>query len=503
VHELKREMSAGGLSLKSVAAAMLAAAIPNLSLAVAPAEARPPSGQAPASRQKPTESEKAPEPKALAYPITVIGRALDPKGAPIAKAKIYLASQAVDWGRLAETTTDAAGRYAFREIPLPIDAKPIRGGPAMGKFQVFGQAEGYGFAWRPTKHYSPIRLPAANRVSINGPDEEGAHTFEAEDVIDLDLVFSPAARLSGRVVDDKGTPISNVRIAIRDCERLIREPGAPLPGFDALNERETAPPEMKLRTTDASGRFEFTGLPRDCRFRIDVRPNRYLSRWVYAATSDAKQADFDGFPVHNSDFTLTFVTPVEVPIEVLYADTGKPAAKVAVSCANSNANAIETTDERGIATLRVTPGLYQFQLLPAHGTPYLVTESEFTVESSAPAKPIVKTLHAAAVIEMTVVDEEGGAGLRGIDAWRRSATGGREEIYFRSWEVETRIAHVERPRTDSEGKLRLLVEPGTHHIGAGFNAMPNGYRIIEAVGVDVECKAGEIAKVSFKARRSL
>ena len=53
-------------------------------------------------------------------PINVSGRAIDADGKPIAGAKIYIASQRADWKRIGETTTDASGRYFFRNAPLPI-----------------------------------------------------------------------------------------------------------------------------------------------------------------------------------------------------------------------------------------------------------------------------------------------------------------------------------------------------------------------------------------------
>ena len=87
---------------------------------------------------------------------------------------------------------------------------------------------------------------------------------------------------------------------------------------------------MKIRTTDAQGRFEFTGLPVNCRFRIDVRAKGFPRRWVYAATTREPQPDHDGAPVLTGDFKVTLATPVDVPIKMVFGDTREPAPRVAV-----------------------------------------------------------------------------------------------------------------------------------------------------------------------------
>ena len=156
--------------------------------------------------------------------------------------------------------------------------------------------------------------------------------YEANDKIVLDLQFPPPAHLSGTIVDDRGNPLPDVRLEIRDCESLKVVDNV-MPGWtlDALNERDSVPPSMKIRTTDAQGRFEFTGLPVDCRFRIDVRAKGFPWRWLYAATTGEPQPVHDGSPVLTGDLKVTLATPLDVPIKMVFGDTGEPAPKVAVS----------------------------------------------------------------------------------------------------------------------------------------------------------------------------
>jgi RNA polymerase sigma factor (sigma-70 family) len=441
-------------------------------------------------------------PQTYTYPITVTGRAVDLDGKPIAGAHVYLASLRAEWRRVAETVADAEGRYAFRGVELPIEraGRNAVAGRDSGSFQVFGQAEGFGFAWRPQKWFYP--LPRPSNITYEPEHGDVPTRYEANDQIVLDLRFPPAARLSGMVVDDRGKPLPGIRLEIRDCESLTAVDNIIGLAFPTLNQPDSAPPSMKIRTTDAAGRFEFSGLPENCRFRIDVRAKGFPERWAYAATTREPQPDHDGGPVFTGDFKLTLAAAVDVPIKVVYADTGQPAPRVLVQAAKGLVSTSQTSDDEGRAVLRIPPGTYRLQNLPARGTPYLVTEDKLEVEAKPRAEPVVVNVRPAAIVEATVVDAETGAGLPDVDLWERIGAGPqRKEVYFRSWEVSTRIARVERPRTDAHGKLRALVEPGKHRFGAGWEYSPAWYTAVENHGQEVECRAGETVRLKLAMRR--
>ena len=138
---------------------------------------------------------------------------------------------------------------------------------------------------------------------------------------------------------------------------------------------------------------------------------------------------------------------------------------------------------------------------PARGTPYLVTEGELVVAAKPPAEPVVLALRPAAIVEVTVVDAETGAGIPDVDLWERTDPGHqREKVIIRSWEVATRIAWRESPRTDARGKLRALVEPGKHRFGVGWQSFPRGFEVVEDQGQEVECRAGETLRLKFAMR---
>lgn len=460
-----------------------------------------PTDVAPAPEKPPVARSEESLPRTYTHPITVTGRAVDSAGRPIPGAHVYLASRRADYKRIAETTTDAEGRYEFHDVPLPIERANTVTGRDEGAFQVFGQAEGLGFAWRPQKWFFPRPKPANITYEPEHRDPPGR--YEANDKIALDLRFPPAAQLSGTVVDDHGQPHPGVRLEIRECESLEVVDNV-IPGWtlDALNERDSVPPSMKIRTTDAQGRFEFTGLPVDCRFWIHLRAQDLPGQSFFAATTDGPQPDHDGAPVLTGDIKVVFATPVDVPIKMVFGDTGAPAPKVAVQAAKGLVSTLVTTDDRGRATLKLPPGKYRMENWPARGTPYLVTEGELVVGPPPRAEPVVAKLRPAGIIEVTVVDAETGAGIPNVDVWQQSnREGRRERLVFRSWEVATRIAWGESPRTDAHGKLRALVEPGTHRIGVGFQSYPLSHEEVESGGQEVECRPGETVQLKFTMRK--
>ena len=122
--------------------------------------------------------------------------------------------------------------------------------------------------------------------------------------------------------------------------------------------------------------------------------------------------DHDGAPVLTGDMKVVFATPMDVPIKMVFGDTGAPAPKVAVQAAKGLVNTLETTDDQGRATLKLPPGKYRMENWPARGTPYLVTEGELVVGPTPRAEAVVATLHPAGIIEVTVVDAETGEGFQ-------------------------------------------------------------------------------------------
>jgi beta-lactamase regulating signal transducer with metallopeptidase domain len=487
----------------------------------AAARKRPLKRSNPASK---SEKKRKPASKNYTYEITVTGRAIDQKGKPIAGAKIYLASRRVEWKRLAETTTNKDGRYAFEDVALPIERATDRRGIDYGAFEVFGQAPGYGFAWRPEKTFAPKGLPKEPKNLIRRGDEDLPTGYSPKDKIVLDLKFPPPARLGGRIVDDREKPVGGAELVILSCDPV------PTGGYRSeqelntfhqtrdlkcINEQSTVPPEMKIRKTNAKGRFEFTGMPPNCRLWIFIRATGFPVHRIFAATQNGAKKFHGGLPLYTDGMKITFATPRNVPIQVVYGDTGKPAPNVAVygTVQNYSLYLQKLSDAYGRVTLRLPAGQRRLILYPATGTPYLLTKLPLTVRDKPDAKPTVVRLKRAAEVEVTVRDADTGKGIAGVDLWREQEhidSNGTAHTFrglheFRSIEIKPKykISHVHRPVTTANGKMRALFEPGQHRIGIALERFPKGYKPIEKDGVDVDCKAGKTIRVTFHMRKAM
>jgi hypothetical protein len=186
----------------------------------------------------------------------------------------------------------------------------------------------------------------------------------------------------------------------------------------------------------------------------------------------------------------------------VFGDTLEPAPKAAVQAGAGDVSTLETTDQQGRVTLRLPPGKYRMENWPARGTPYLVTAGELVIGPIPPADPVVMSLRRGAMIEVTVMDAETGAGIPDVDLWEQAGPNGqRERVVIRSWEVGTRIAWREHPRTDGRGKLSAVVEPGKHRFGVGWYSSPPNLTVVESRGQEVECRSGETVQLTFTMKK--
>lgn len=464
-----------------------------------------------ASDEKPTGPDAPP--RDATEPVSLSGRAIDQDGNPVADAVIYLASLAKANRIFAKTVTDAQGRYDFRNALLPIAKLSAAGEPEYCVFQVFGRKQGLGFAWSRRRWFfvhafAENLQDAAGRL---GPQER----YHPGDKIDL--TFSPSARLYGQVVDDRGAPLKGVELIIWGCQRLSSPHFGWSEHFEAISNAllspALVPTEMRIRETDDDGRFEFDDLPAECRFRIRVRTANGPTREIWAATTDAPQpVDSRSPEILSGELKLIFPKPFEVPFQILFGDTGLPAAKVLVRTYDqSGLGNRGTTDEQGRVTLRLPPGQHKIDLSPIRGTPYFSTPHilnpvpvGFEVGTEPREKPLVFRLRPAAAVDVTVVDAETGEGIPYVDFWEQLAPNdplSRGLPAFQSWDPETGTIWAPPPLTDANGKLRALLEEGEHRVGVGLRSIPPGYEAVEADGLLVDCRIGKPVQLKFNLRK--
>ncbi|TWT35164.1 Regulatory protein BlaR1 [Posidoniimonas corsicana] len=465
------------------------------------------SGIAPSEEDEAGPAEGRPE--EYEYPLSVAGRATNEQGEPIPGAKIYLAACTPGYKRLAETITDERGDYRFENVPLPIKRADTNRGRDSGGFEVFGVADGYALSWRPTKYLDPTRA-VVDDTSPSKPPGDRKTIYGREEGVSLDLTFGKPTSFRGRIVNDLGEPLPDAEVTIRgvDWERkqwnrdrsaynLIQGSG-----LNSLNGRAIVPTEVKARVSDEDGYFEFTGLPANVRWDLDVRPKGVSPRRITVVTGEPNFEMLDVLKSYGGDFELVFPRPRQVTFRVVYSDTGQPAQGVGVGATVTQAGFWETTAENGLVTAPLADGSYDLGIFPRFGTPYLKAERQVLVSEESVRKPIEIEMDPAAVVEILVLDESTGEPLEGVDVWweekRHDGRPYRQVRGYRSWEVETRISHYERPRTDTDGKVRVLFPPGDLRIGVGLRAYPEGYRSGEENGRTITCRPGEPTRAVYK-----
>ena len=440
-------------------------------------------------------------------PITVTGKAIGMDGKPIAGAQIYLASVRNDQKLIAETKTDEKGEYSFINVKLPVLQPKRAGQSASGVFEVFGQAKGYGFAWRGQRWFYPDGVPDfGNR----GGEER---RFGPEKPIVQDLHFDEPAPLSGLIMDENDKPIANASVVLFNAEPVSDS------GFDTAQEflvvqddaftalylSKVTPGEMRRTFTDETGRFVFSQAPKNTGFRIFVKAAGFANRGLFASTAAKKKFRFgdDDLKIHRDGMKLVFQGVKRCPVSVLYGDTGKPAKNVMVELGNKLANHSGVTNADGKAELRLPPGEYRVSYLTEFGTAYISRHSRDSIMNhtipigDAEAELVIR-LEAAGRVEIEVVDAHIGRPIKGADV---SVAEGdfKRDYMWRSWKPPN-ISMVDRPRSDEDGKMTVFLKPGTYTIEAGNEHTPLKYTSAGSAQ-EITIKASETKSLQLKMKR--
>ena len=451
----------------------------------------------------PQSAEAKAEPKQTIHPITVSGRALDSAGKPIEGATIYLISTNVVQQTLGETKTGRDGRYEFREAKLPVPKQAKGDFFKQGNFLVFGKAPDRAFSWRGMK-------TLCIDPRFVGPDGKlDAHQRETGylpgEKIELDLTFAAPRPLTGRVVDEKGEPISKVQLRLANCDFLNtagKETHHNYREFWGINQAEELMPEQFLAESDAEGKFQLSHVPPEMLVWLLLEHADYASASLYTATSDSPPAEHDGHPVEKLPLAIKLRGVRTVPVEVTFFDTGKPAKDVSVSAFEKRASgtyANGKSDEKGRVTLKLPPGRYKFLGDPPQDSDYIRTMQELVVEDSPASQPAALKLDSGCVLVLKAIDADTGKGVPGVSFWyemdepKGSRTG-----------VQANTTYISHPKTNDKGELRAVVVPGKRHYGVGWSPLPEGYRVVDPAdqtkGREVPCAAGEKVVVEFQVR---
>ncbi len=446
--------------------------------------------------------------------IDVSGRATDRSGRPVAGAKVYVldTNQRSHSGKsrlLATVTTDQNGIYTASRVELTVwkpNPSPIPSGET-GRFQVAATAPGFGFTWHESTDYRPVPRPRA----AAGPEPKYAKAFHRGEPIVVDLSFGPSASLTGRIVDDRGRPLAAVKVQVGCCDDPRRlgvakmwscarvDPAGTTPRERlALDGIYSLPQELLSAHTDADGRYQIDGLPREAQFLTSIDPGpEYEPLTETVATTDRPLQSIKSLG-HSAVLNHTFAAPREVALTVLYSETRLPAKGATVRARSDRellrAGGVGTIDDSGRATLRLRPGQHEIAIEPPVSAPYLPGRLLLKVGPDDATKTASFTLEPAAILTLEAIDAKTGAGIEGVHfQYETDATRERRDL-------ASQLVVLDHPATDSVGRLIAFVEPGRRRFFV--KSVPPGWEFERSNDEFIELAAGHenTARFAFTKR---
>lgn len=422
------------------------------------------------------------------HSVTISGRVLNENGDPVIGARVIVVP-VIPMGvihdrleKIAEGLTNAQGQYRFENIKLSVleFAPKAVPRPSEALFQVFAIADGYGYAWRHTRAYRTEKRQAeAVPAPTEADDEETeaaktSRIYFADDPIELDLKLSPEVRVHGTIRDDLGNPLKGAVMQLgyvshsrglqsnglrssngAYLKESSRGPDGRFEGYFAL------PDEFRTTRTDADGRYEIRGIPRDCNLQavIDYLPE-YDPWYGTVQTGETRQSvgqRADAFVGYTGELNREFIAPVTVRVKV-FGTSRQPLANVIVRMESAQrvrrAGTLDRTDATGMATLKLRPGTTKIIAEPAIGVAYLPASQSFEFKTDPRDYTIELGLDPAAEVNFEAIEKESGRPVPGV-AFLSEPTDLRERQ-----SVQSQVSFVDHPRTDADGRLRAFFAPG-------------------------------------------
>ncbi len=441
---------------------------------VAPAAGTPPDS-ANSGTQKTEQTTKKPSPvrhrrgplgRMLAN-VTITGCALDRDGHPVPDAVIQVVDDNPMFTGdrvLGKTNSGGDGRYILRGISIPVLTPPVSAipKPTESRFEVSGWAPGRAFTWHKTQSYRPEPRPA------QADAKESGQVFYAGETIIADLIFGPPARLSGKITDDTGKPVSGALVQVGHmndprapegsgmsyCAAIDPQKGDDLP-FSGI---ASMPASRLSAHTDDQGHYVIAGLPREAKLLalIDFKPTFDWHTLTIATSTEKFQGVLSlGYEGILND---TFVVPRTVRVRGTLAATGEPAAGVTVTARGTKiarSGCVGKTNTEGTAVLQLRPDKYILRIEPPPGAAAVVSEQPLTVPNEPRESSIDVKVHAGAVVMFEAALEATEAGIAGVGFEYETDT-------TRVCKpVPSQTVYVDHPVTGSDGRLRVVMAPGT------------------------------------------
>ena len=442
----------------------------------------------------------------LVLPLTIRGQATNDKGEPVAGAKVFVYSMNHRSTSgvprvLAETTSDAQGRYEFASLSIPVLDINQRNLPApiAGRFQVYGLAAGYGHRWHVAQTLNQVQRPK---------EDAPPHNFYAGEACVADLRFEPAATLSGTITGDNGLPLVGVRVQVGLIDDDRRPDGSgiwsvrylgpsgsePPVQPDEFGAIAHLPPESRSAVTDAQGKYSIGGLRRETQYlaRIGYLPE-FDAISFSVATTERKLPDSVRSVGYSGTLDQKLILPRTVAIFVTAGASEQPLEGVTVRVGGRKyrqAGNLAKTDAEGRAILRLTPGKYRVHLDPPAGAAYLQTQADLTVAELPFEQAAPFAIQAGATLDVQAVEAGTGKPVAGVSFDQESDSGTAAQP------LHSQSVYVDYPTTDAAGKLRAIVPPGPRRLLVAGS--PKAWTPVAKAGEIVVFRPGETQTVRFE-----
>ena len=369
--------------------------------------------------------------------LSASGKVVDLQGKPIANAAVYFLELALlrrttqttpsDYTDiLAQTKSDKNGAFEFRDVRV----EPMRIGPSnyyKHPWTVVATAKGYGVAW---------------------------HVFKADREQNLVLTMTPEARIRGRLLDSSSKPAAGVRVQVVGIDEWLSPD---------LHQRRISGDELQLTlsrlplsvVTDSDGWFVMESLPKGLRVGLSVNDSRFARKWLSCATVDEATIErMNSVPNAREDLKLLkdgFTTTLEptgtVRGQVVFGDTGKPAAgaKVRMGIFDVVADRDGRFALKGFNTKK-----HDIYVSPPEDSDYLPATVDATVPAETRVRNLRISLERGSVLAGQLREKETGRPIRVPHV----------SVYFTTAQNRGTTSYTGHGTTRADGSFRIAVRPG-------------------------------------------